>query len=150
MGTLSSGVLPPPFNQTLLPSNSSALWGFQLADEPAGQPQFTLLARWRRAIEAVRPDLLNFVNLLPNYGMDPHQGWVGDSAYQDYMDAYIATYSPAVLCFDHYPWFEVGDSPPYSPPTFVYPNNTRDGYRANLVAIRTAALRYCTTLQSNV
>lgn len=89
-----------------------------------------------------RPGGLNFVNLLPNYGMDPHKGWAGDSAYQDYIDAYIATYAPRVLCFDHYPWFEVGDAPPYTPPAFAYPNTTRDGYRRNLLAIRAASLRH--------
>lgn len=138
-----SGAFTPPLSPSMLDSTSPNLWGFQLTDEPAGSAMFSLLARFRKAIEAARPaqPTLSFANLLPNYGMDAEWG-PGASGYQRYVDTYIATFNPQVLCFDHYPWFEIGDSPPFTPPTFAYPLNSRDGYRQNLMTIRNASLRH--------
>ena len=78
--------------------------------------------------------------MLPNYAFPrADQGW---KTYDEYLDYYIAEYKPQVLCFDHYPWFEVGDTKPFTPPTWAYPLSTRDGYRQNLLTIRGKALQH--------
>ena len=71
-----SGAFTPPLSPSMLDSTSPNLWGFQLTDEPAGSAMFSLLARFRKAIEAARPaqPTLSFANLLPNYGMDAEWG----------------------------------------------------------------------------
>lgn len=125
-------------NSSLLNSNSSALWGWLLADEPCPRKQFYALKRARAQIDFHRPGRLAFVNLLPNYAFPrPNLGW---DSYEEYLDFFIAVYKPQVLCFDHYPWFEVGDSAPFHPPTWAYPLSTLDGYRRNLDVVRSRAL----------
>ncbi len=130
----------PHANSSLLNSSSPAMWGWLLADEPSPRAQFHMLRRMRAAIDQLRPDKLSFVNLLPNYAF-PRNGPAGNwSSYEQYVDFFIATYKPQVLCFDHYPWFEVGDAAPFTPPTWAYPLSTLDGYRQNLALIRSKAL----------
>ena len=94
----------------LIDSNSSALWGWILADEPNAPADMIRLARARRKLDILRPGHLSFVNLLPNYGMGPPWGVpnVGNlganqslAAYEAYIDYFIARYRPQVLCFDH-------------------------------------------------
>ena len=85
-------------NSSLLSSNSSALWGWLLADEPSPRSQFYALRRARAQIDAHRPGKLVFVNLLPNYAFPrPQLGW---DTYEEYLDFFIAEYKPQVLCFD--------------------------------------------------
>ena len=125
-------------NSSLLDSDSPALWGWLLADEPCPREQFYALQRERAQIDAHRPGKLSFVNLLPNYGFP--RATLGWDTYEQYVDFFIEEYKPQVLCFDHYPWFEVGDSAPFNPPTWAYPLSTLDGYRRNLATVRSRAL----------
>ena len=40
------------------------------------------------------------------------------------------------------PWFELGDSAPFTPPDWEYPLASQDGYRQNLALIRAASLAH--------
>ena len=86
-------------NASLLRSDSPALWGYDLSDEPYGIPDLIHLKRMREAIDRNRPGKLSFVNLLPNYGF-PRGPW---ATYDAYLDYYIAENKPQVISFDHYP-----------------------------------------------
>ena len=52
-------------NASLLRSDSPALWGYALADEPSKREKFIELTRERAAIERHRPGKLSFVNRAP-------------------------------------------------------------------------------------
>jgi hypothetical protein len=73
-------------------TRSPALWGFLMTDEPK-VGGFAALANWSAELEAARPELLRYANLLPNYApTGPSSISVGAPTY----DAYIADYIRAV------------------------------------------------------
>ena len=54
-----------------------------------------------------QPDALVFVNLLggARSGWSGAMAWWGYPTYHEYVDAYVATVRPDLLCFDQYPRF---------------------------------------------
>jgi len=111
-------------------SNSSSFWGYQVKDEPDAS-EFPDLASTVSNISEWHPDKLAFINLLPNYATDTQ---LGSANYYDYVQDFVDTVHPDVLCMDHYPLFTA--------PAFEPTNNmTRAGYRDNLAVLRAAALQ---------
>ncbi len=107
-------------------SNLTGAWGFQIKDEPNVR-DFAALAP---AVAAARArGQVAFVNLLPNYATP---GELGASTYGEYVDAFMDTVRPNMLCVDHYPDFD---------PVVVRPNKTKAGYIDNLLVLRAAAQR---------
>lgn len=87
-----------------------AYWGCYIVDEPLPL-KFPLLSRIRDAFEAVSPDKLFFVNMLPVYGISAMEGefWIEDAArreevYTRYLAGYLDTVRPPLLCYDLYPF----------------------------------------------
>jgi hypothetical protein len=116
----------------------SALYGYDLADEPQYRPAHRQAVReWKRFIERVEPGKLVYYNLVSSYG--PNYNWGGFATgnydavldlrekveYDSYLRGYIDELNPAVVSFDHYPFFRDG--------------SVRADYFYNLEAIRTAA-----------
>ena len=88
----------------LFDADSPALWGWSLADEPSKPSYLSQLGRAKDNIDRLRPAHLSFVNLLPNYGVS--EPWTDGNcsaaeAYDKYLDFFIETYRPDILCFDH-------------------------------------------------
>eukprot|EP00750_Incisomonas_marina_P018867 INCI3160.1.p1 GENE.INCI3160.1~~INCI3160.1.p1 ORF type:complete len:434 (-),score=66.14 INCI3160.1:134-1435(-) len=110
-------------------SNSSAFWGYQLQDEPPAS-DFQQLADDMDGFAAARPDKLVFINLLPNYA---NAQQLGTPTYGEYVEQYVDTVQPDVLCMDHYPLFTAPDT--------ATGNMTKQGYRDNLDVLRDVGLR---------
>lgn len=105
-----------------------ALLGYQLADEPQAK-DFPTIAAWLASVASrTDPGTLRFVNLLPNYADFP-------SAYEDYLQAFVDTVHPDILCFDHYPLFYPGSE--VEPST----NVSQAGYLRNLASVRAVGLQ---------
>jgi hypothetical protein len=106
---------------------AAPVMGYQLADEP--QPSdFPAIATWFSSLKQRAPNALRFVNLLPNYGNFPEPG-----GYGAYVDGFVKTVQPDVLCFDHYPLFYLNSD--------VDPGNvSQAGYLRNLEVFRGASL----------
>ena len=68
---------------------------------------------------------MRFINLFPNYAT-PEQ--LGTKNYQEYLDTFLTTVKPDVLCYDHYALMKDG--------------TLRPDYFQNLAFIREAALRH--------
>eukprot|EP01046_Picozoa_sp_COSAG06_P087822 COSAG06_NODE_34286_length_477_cov_0.613757_1_plen_153_part_10 len=84
----------PPFNSTrpggtCVSIQSPALWGFQLWDEPSAA-KFNIVADWSASIARRRPDLLRFVNLLPNYA--PEGSLAGNASHQISYGTYVSRF----------------------------------------------------------
>ena len=101
-----------------------ALGGWGLLDEPRADT-FPGLASMNRVFGERTPGKLRFLNILPNYAT-PEQ-W-GTSSYQEYLDRFLTTVKPDVLCYDHYALMKDG--------------TLRPEYFQNLAFIREAALRH--------
>ncbi len=101
-----------------------ALGGWSVFDEPRADA-FPGLAKMNRTFGERAPGKLRFFNLLPNYAT-PEQ-W-GTSSYQEYLDRFLTTVKPDVLCYDHYALMKDG--------------TLRPDYFQNLAFIREAALRH--------
>ncbi len=108
-----------------LPQGAECM-GYFLGDEP-GADQFSALALKTREIRRLRPDKLVFANLYPNWATTKQ---LQASAYEEYVDRYLAAVAPDVLCFDHYPLIRP-DQP-------IEPGWAR--YHSNLALIRAKAL----------
>ena len=108
---------------------SSALTGFQLYDEPS-VADFQALATWAASVATRAPGTLRFINLLPNYA-SPTQ--LGAASYREYLEAFVTTVRPDMLCFDHYPVFGPGSDTSDG-------NLTQAGYIRNLAAVRSVSL----------
>jgi hypothetical protein len=106
---------------------STALWGFQLADEPKA-PAFAELANRTAAIAVSQPGKLRFINLLPN--CDPTT-CLNASDYPAYVSEFVAAVKPDVLCMDSYPNFV--NKPNASGPS-------KDAYIFALAVLRVNAL----------
>lgn len=94
-------------------------WGYHLMDEPdAGL--FRGLSERFAEVRSIRPGLLAYVNLFPNYASP---GQLGIGSYEDYVSRFVQQVNPDVLCMDHYP--------------FMRPDkDTRENYLANLELFR--------------
>lgn len=101
-----------------------AVFGYYLRDEP-GASAFDGLGRWTRAFEKASPGVPSYINLFPNYA-SPAQ--LGVPTYEEYLERYLATVKPPVLCYDHYALMDDG--------------TLRHGYFQNLEAVRAAALKH--------
>jgi hypothetical protein len=84
---------------------SSACWGYSLADEPA-IGAFPALAARVASLREQRPGRLGYINLFPNYA-GPTQ--MGATDYEEYLREFIKTVKPEVLSMDHYPLMRPGD-----------------------------------------
>lgn len=77
--------------------------GIFLWDEPS-EENFETIRLLREAFEKVAPDKLLYTLVLPSYGRyawDPNN--VDDCAYKNYIDGYMKTCDPHVVCVDYYP-----------------------------------------------
>jgi hypothetical protein len=101
-----------------------AVIGYYLRDEPpAGF--FPGLAKVASAVREKDPDAWPYINLFPNYA---NAGQLGTPDYASYLEKFIETCKPPILCYDHYAILEGG--------------GLRDGYFANLEAVRNAGLKH--------
>jgi hypothetical protein len=114
-----------------LPPTSPSNWGFYLKDEPyAGE--FRGLAATVAQVRARDPAALSFVNLYPS-NVSHAVEW-GAPNYTSYVQQFVDTVRPDVLCFDHYPTFgrTVADA---------RAADTREDYVANLAMVAEIAER---------
>jgi len=92
-----------PMNSYKAITPSSAVWGYFLRDEPPAS-EFNSLAASVAEMRKVHPDALTFVNL---FGVteDPTRARAlyGVDTYEEYVDQYLATVKPDILCYDFYP-----------------------------------------------
>jgi hypothetical protein len=103
--------------------DSPACWGYTIADEP-GAGAFADLRNIVASIRRARPGKLAYINLFPTYAP---LGALGTKSYEDYLTRFTKEVGTDVLSMDHYPLFKPDA-------------DGREGYRANLAAIRKAAL----------
>ena len=106
-----------------------ALAGWGLLDEPRAE-HFPELAAWNRTLGERTPGKLRFTNLLP-LGCPPEQ--TGAKTYEDYVETFLSTVKPDVLCFDHYVLVKEG---------VLQEGTLVPNYFENLEIIRAAALRH--------
>jgi hypothetical protein len=105
-------------------TDSKTVWGYMLEDEPASPDIMDKLAEATGYIyRNDKRDALPIVNLLPSYGTSWRQYF---STYADYIDYYVDSVKPAVLCYDHYPALADG--------------SYREDYYSNMEIIRTKSL----------
>jgi hypothetical protein len=105
---------------------SPALWGFSTnMDEPPGA-LFANLSNWSKAVAAIDPELLRFVNIR---GLEATIE--GAPTYDGYVERFVKELQPDLLCTDFYPIFRSR-----SYPTF---HNQQD-YLNNLGVLRKHAL----------
>jgi hypothetical protein len=103
-----------------------AVLGVCLRDEPIVR-DYPHLAKWAKAVLAVAPNQLPYINLLPNYdGIVPY---LGAESYDDYLDKFVAVCNPKFLSYDNYSLFERRGL-------------DADRFYSNLEAMRAAALRH--------
>ena len=106
-----------------------ALAGWGLLDEPRAE-HFPELVAWNRTLGERTPGKLRFTNLLP-LGCPPEQ--TGAKTYEDYVETFLSTVKPDVLCFDHYVLVKEG---------VLQEGTLVPNYFENLEIIRAAALRH--------
>ncbi|MHB1452594.1 MAG: hypothetical protein ACYCYM_01390 [Saccharofermentanales bacterium] len=91
-------------------SQYKSLIGYYLWDEP-GLKEFTKLKYVYDFFKDKDPGRLAYSIILPSYGVyawgADHNSWQ-DDPYKKYVDSYIATVDPDVMCVDYYP-FSSGD-----------------------------------------
>jgi hypothetical protein len=85
---------------------SGSVRGYYLRDEPHAR-DFKELSKTVASVHQIRPGALVFVNLLGGYMASPQAAlaWWGVPSYDEYVDEYIKTVQPDILCFDLYPDF---------------------------------------------
>ncbi|RIK76585.1 MAG: hypothetical protein DCC67_13720 [Planctomycetota bacterium] len=101
-----------------------AVYGYYLRDEPTSA-LFPGLAKVAEAVKELHPGAWPYINLFPNYA---DMGQLGAADYDAYLEKFIAECKPTILSYDHYAPFEGG--------------GLREGYFANLEAVRRAGLRH--------
>ena len=101
-----------------------SVFGYYLRDEP-GSTLFQGLSRWKAAYKTAAPQALAYINLFPNYAS---QAQMGAGNYDAYIETYIETVHPDVICYDHYAMMDDG--------------SIRDGYFQNLETVRSASQRH--------
>ena len=106
----------------LLPAGiRAAIYGYNLSDEPHNKPEHVKnISAWKWFLEAAEPEKLVYVNLAPSYGADQQWGGfkngnknrkldeVEKHDYEMYLTNYVDNLLPAVISFDHYPFFKDG------------------------------------------
>lgn len=101
-----------------------AVFGYYLRDEPNSR-MFPALGRYVAAFRQAAPDTRPYVNLFPNYAS---AGQLGNATYEEHLEQFVATVKPPFVSYDHYALMEDG--------------SLRDGYFANLEAVRNVALAH--------
>lgn len=101
-----------------------AVFGYYLADEPSAAV-FSQLAMWTKALRAVVPHQVAYVNCLPNYAT-PEQ--LGTENYLRYLEAFLEKTAQPSFSYSHYALMDNGA--------------LRDGYYQNLEAVKKAAARH--------
>ncbi len=101
-----------------------AVVGYYLRDEPTAG-FFPGLAKVALAVRENDADAWPYINLFPNYA---NAGQLGTPDYATYLEKYIETCNPPILCYDHYALMEGG--------------GLREGYFANLEAVRNAGVKH--------
>lgn len=99
-----------------------AVLGYYLRDEPPTD-YFPGLATVSKAVQEKHPGAWPYINLYPNYAT-PAQ--LGAPDYESYLRKFVEVCKPPILSYDHYALLEGG--------------SLRDGYFANLEAVRRVAL----------
>ena len=102
----------------------AAVYGYYLRDEP-GADFFPGLAKVSAMIRELAPDKWPYINLFPNYA---NAQQLGTATYEEHVEKFIQTCKPTQLSYDHYALMDDG--------------SLRNGYWANLEAIRSAARRH--------
>jgi hypothetical protein len=111
-----------------------ALYSVFIMDEP-DTDQFLLLAEVHSYILEKIPDARIDINIFPNYGSPSHHLKAKD--YDDYLDRYIKTIKPQMICFDNYPFIKHTDKVTGETMTV-----RRKGFFQNLESVRKASLKY--------
>ena len=86
-----------------LHAGNPALAGLNLYDEP-GSGLFQILGVAREKLRQA-PGELPYANVWPSYASPSA---LGTATYEDYLDSYMKTVQPPLLCFDHYPLLSGG------------------------------------------
>lgn len=107
--------------RSLPPNLRAAMYGYMLCDEPHFDTTHVRnVADWKWFLEEADPTKLPYINLVASYAVDDNWGGFkkgnGDRIMQDeerreyeaYLDFYIDSLQPAVVSFDHYPFFKDG------------------------------------------
>ncbi len=87
-----------------LHGGNPALAGLNLYDEP-GSSLFRILGVARQVMQNRAPRELPYVNVWPSYASPSA---LGTATYEGYLDRYMRTVHPPLLCFDHYPLLSGG------------------------------------------
>lgn len=103
-------------------SNHPAFAGYFVTDEP-GVAGFAGLAEVFAYLKQRDPNHPAYTNLMPNWARPEHTGL---PTYEQYVDRFMSTVKPAILCYDHYSFFKHSD---------------RAGWFANLELMRDRALK---------
>lgn len=101
-----------------------AVYGYYLRDEPSAGA-YPGLGRWAAAYKKAAPEMLPYINLLPNYAS---AGQLGTPTYDEYLESFVQTVKPKFISYDHYALMDDG--------------SLRGGYYQNLEAVRKAALKH--------
>ena len=106
-------------------SYDPALLGVFLQDEPSSSA-FKQIARSVNTLKSINPNIRPYVNLLPNYAP---VGMLGAESYDAYIDKFVNTCNPKLLCYDNYAFSEETGL-------------DADRYYSNLEIIRNKSLYY--------
>jgi len=82
--------------------DKSSVLAIELRDEPS-TPDFPFLAKWAKSVITADPNLLPYINLLPNYASP---GQLGAKDYDDYLERFVKECNPKFLSYDNYSLFE--------------------------------------------
>ena len=149
------GCLPSRYNTTpgAAPDPPST-WGYNIADEP-GKAQFPNVGAELAKVRRLRKGKMGFVNLLETYcpadtlfSNPPAAGRNASDTvgYEEYVEAFVATVAPDLLCFDYYPYFEEWQQFPHYDRLPVATRGrslqTKEGYVENLRVIYATAVKH--------
>jgi hypothetical protein len=101
-----------------------AVFGYYLRDEPNAR-MFPALGRYVEAFRQAAPEARPYINLFPNYASEAQ---LGTATYQEHLEQYVTIVKPPFVSYDHYALMEDG--------------SLREGYFANLEAVRSVALAH--------
>lgn len=104
-------------------SKYKALGGYHITDEP-GPELFPKLAGINQYLLEKDPKHLPYINLYPNYVPE----WAIGGTYEQYIEKFLTTVKPRLLCYDHY--------------ALLNKNIERPIYFENLEIIRRQGLKY--------
>ena len=98
--------------------------GYYLMDEPHAA-LFPGLAKVAGDMQTLAPNMIPFINILPNYAT-PEQ--LGTKTYDEYIERFVDVCKPSIISYDHYALLDDG--------------NLRDGYYQNLESVRRVAIKH--------